>query len=317
MKFYDNTQISAYKVCPRFYYLRHQKHWTEGGTSIPLAAGLAWHAGMDEVWKGILEGLNDRLLVDIAIDAWRQTMVESLIPIDDISYTMNEKRNSGTFKEMFTNYVKQNRSFIEQIELLGCEVPFAVPLGESEDTYYVGRRDKIFKKKERIFVGEHKTSSLYAKSGHFQAAFLNSFSPNAQIDGYAYATFLEYGKAFKSVYVDAALVHKSVHDGFKFIPIERQFSQLDAWLAETKGWTERIENEIRYLDFALSANKSPLAYFPKVDSSCFRFFRNCMYKDICRFLPHPALMKDPPKGFIIEEWKPFDVNNIASIIEGK
>src|SRR5258708_32474782 len=49
--FYDNTMLSAYKECPRKFFLRQVYAWRSEGVATPLVFGLSWHSAMDVVWQ--------------------------------------------------------------------------------------------------------------------------------------------------------------------------------------------------------------------------------------------------------------------------
>ena len=173
MKFFDNTRIKDYKLCPRYFYYRHVRHWQVPGVSSALAFGTGWHSAMDEIWQG-----NS---IESAINAWREEMIEAGIDYISPEYGLQDFRTEGTARAMLENYVEQRDEFLGSIELIKCEKPFAVPLDENAENFYVGRLDKVFKQKNRVFVVEHKTSSMYAKSGNFRTLWINQFSPNSQI----------------------------------------------------------------------------------------------------------------------------------------
>ena len=314
IQYYDNTRVGAYKTCPRMYYFRHVRHWRTKGTSPALAFGSAWHAAMDTVWHYHGTG-TDANLLEAAITSWRDTMIEEGIDIDNPTYSLNNVRTEGTALEMLATYIKRNARILNEIELIAIEQPFAVPLSEAESPMYVGRRDKIFRHQGRINVCEHKTTSAYKKGGPFRSTWMDSFSPNSQVDGYSYATFLEYGDEFKGVWIDAALVHKTVHDGFRFIPIERLFSMLDAWLWETRGWIKKIqEDHDRLMTYLIGCETRPefLPAFAKNTDNC-AMYAGCSYKNLCRFLTNPASQIEPPEGFIEEKWSPFDILQLERI----
>jgi hypothetical protein len=295
LKFYDNTRLSAFKTCQRKFYFRHVRHWAGEGVSSALAFGSAWHRAMDVLWL--------TRSVDKAMIAWENEMLENGFDAD-ILFEMNDMRNWGTAKAMLTNYLKQYGNWLDTIKILGVEQPFAVPLGKSAKTFYVGRLDKIWKpeKKGHVFTHEHKTTSKYKKDGPFRADFMSSFSPNAQIDGYAYAGQLLYPDSFKGVWVDAALVHKTVHNGFRVIPIDKSLSMLDAWLWEAIYYANEIDTSLKMLEVC-SPDDPYMRTFPKNTESCQDYY-GCVYQSVCRFHPNPMRV-DTPEGFKVEKWEPF------------
>ena len=304
-KYFDNTRKSSGASCLRGYYLRHIRHWRKEGTKPALANGSAWHKGQDQIWPNIDIPLDP--LVDLAVDAWRDYMIEEGIDVDDPAYSMNNIQNEGTAKDMFRNYTIKNERFLKEIELLDIERAFAVPLIIDQDLFYIGRLDKTFRLNNRVHVMEHKTTSSYKKDGPFRSDFLQSFSPDSQIDGYLFAGNLIYGEEFKSVWIDAALVHKTVHNGFQVIPIEKAFSMLDSWLFDTCWWIEKIITEIHLLNNYRAEGKILpfLPCFPKNTGNC-SIYAGCTYRDICRFHPNPEDILDIPEGFVEKRWEPFD-----------
>lgn len=50
LRLYDNTRLSDYKRCPRFFFFRHVMHWVSTGERrLPLIFGGAWHTEMDRL----------------------------------------------------------------------------------------------------------------------------------------------------------------------------------------------------------------------------------------------------------------------------
>src|SRR5574337_197466 len=241
-------------------------------------------------------------------------------PIDKVDeYTGKPDLRCGRNAwEMLVNYVDLRRPMLTSpdFRLIAYEQPFAVPLTPNDrGPIYVGRFDKVFEYQGRTYIGEHKTTTAYKKNGPFTTAFVESFSPNSQIDGYLYASHLIYGKAVKAVWVDAALVHAAEHGGFRLIPVERQFEQLAAWHWETLDWIERIEeNKRRRL--ALESTildggadiPTFLTAFPKNTSACSNYGQ-CSYLHLCKSLNNPEIevvTGEPPLGFEEKKWEPFN-----------
>ena len=216
-----------------------------------------------------------------------------------------EFRNPNTAMEMLFNYVEERRPFLTRSDfrLLAVEQPFAVPLDPHDPTLiYVGRHDKTYEEASGIYIGEHKTTSFYAKSGGFRRDFLDSFSPNSQVDGYLYSGGIVYGKRFKGVRIDAALVHDAVHDAFKLIPIDRRFTQLDSWLWEARAEVAQIEANLDALK--QKHNVEYLPAFSKNTGAC-THYGGCPYMDLCKMWADPS-REDLPPGFKDQRWSPFD-----------
>lgn len=302
--YYDNTRIGAFKRCPRKFNFRHIRHWTPEVTAEPLAFGAAWHKSMDSIWKGdTISGAYTAFLKEFSSHGYTPDPV--VLP-DSI-------RNVATAHSMIESYVKANRDTLKSAKLIASEQPFAVPLDDSGELYYVGRQDKIVEMRGRIYTIEHKTTTQYKKDGPFRDSFLKSFNPNGQIDGYLYAGFLTYGEKYKGVWIDAALVHQSVR-GYRFIPVEKQFAMVDAWLWETKYYISEIQLNINSLNVYLNQETSPgyLPAFPRNTESC-DLYAGCSYHDVCRFYPDPTVLIDPPQGFVVEKWEPYNELKLEQI----
>lgn len=239
-----------------------------------------------------------------------------------------EFRNAQTAAEMLFNYIEDRKGMLRRdMILLEIEQPFAVPLDpDDESLVYVGRWDKVILHKpsdKRIIGIEHKTTAMYKKNGPFRNEFIDAFSPNSQIDGYLYSMRMRYGEKVKSIWVDASLVHKDINDGFRFLPVERLFAQVETWLWEVRYWIDQIEVNLEALHqyqvetdarkaYPGGHNSKPLEYmpaFPKNTVSCTQY-GGCPYLDVCKMYANPET-KEVPMGFIEKKWEPFDELLIA------
>lgn len=306
-KFYDNTRISSFRFCPRSFYFRHVRHWSSTSTKIWFTFGGAWHAAMDELWRYAPQA-NEKDAVALAYRAFcnewiaRGEKAPEKLTIDDLEELT--PRTPMIAKEMLHGYYTARAGMFKasSFVLVDVEQPFAVPLSPTDDTFqYVGRLDKVFEWDGALRIGEHKTTTAYRKDGHFRSDFLDSFSPNSQVDGYQYAAGPLYNNRLRSIWIDAALVHKTVHDGFKFIAIDRGDSALDAWLWETHDWIAQIEMNKAALAEPERINGDYMAAFPRNTSNC----GQCGYRDICRAMPNPHRYEGVPLGYKYEPWSPF------------
>lgn len=326
MRFFDNSRVSDCKRCPRYFYLRHDRdlvreHDFGGVAKAPaLVFGSCWHDAMDAVWQALWDDQNlDNQ--DVVAEGYKaflnRWLEEGMLHPDEMAIEESERLNPrlpSVAYEMLYAYAEQRGSLLRNpdFELLAVEQPFAVPLDpEDPDLFYVGRLDKVFSLRDEIFVGEHKTSSMYRVGGPFRNSFLDSFSPNSQVDGYIYAAHSLFGDNVKGVWVDAALVHKNVHDGFQIIPVERNIAQIDAWLWEARYWISWIEHNRDALTECTEGDKF-LSAFPKNTSACMDY-GGCQFADICKGHANPYFADGPPPGFRQEHWSPFEELELTKI----
>ena len=332
---YDNSRLEDFRKCPRKFYFRHVRDWETTGFNAALSFGLAWHDCQDVIWPAFCkDGKYNKIdvrdetsseltpIVGAAVKAFEKTWTDAGGPsykdFLDMSSDMLKQwqpRNMITASEMIWNYILIRASYMQQCKLIEVEQPFAVPLDPGNpDLFYVGRLDKVVEHKGRIYAIEHKTTTLYAKSGYFRKQFLDSFSPNSQIDGYLHAIHMLYGKKAKGVMVDAALVHKDVHEGFRFIPVERKLAQLDAWLWSVHEFIAQVERDKGLLNNR--RNNFPkskyLAAFPQKTEACNLYNRACEYMDLCKSWANPD-NEDTPDGFRENHWDPVVVLQLKKL----
>jgi hypothetical protein len=312
MRLYDNTRLSAYKRCPRYYFFRHVMHWETTGLKTALVFGSSWHAAMDVIWSNI-KTVDRNKLAHMAWDAFVQTWMDAGMPAPgEIDYEMEKElapRTPSHAMEMIVAYIDNRAKTAGDFELIHTERPFAVPIDPADaNLFYVGKIDKVVRRRGKIMGIEHKTTTAYKKDGPFRSAFLDSFSPNSQVDGYLYTLHMMFPGEVGGVWVDASLVHKQ-EEGFQFIPIERQLAHLDTWLWEVRWWINIIEDQMAALNKHCSPDDPYMRAFPKNTNSCFDFNTACAYHLPCKSWPNPLRVGSddkPPSGYIHSIWDPLE-----------
>lgn len=322
LRLFDNTRISDFKRCARYYYFRHIRFFVPEEKATALIFGGAWHEGMDVIWAHHKAPRKEwPEVVNLAYNAFVEKWVKEGLPHPDNITPDDEDqlapRTPMNAKEMYYEYIpaRQNMFTDPSFELLAIEEPFAAPLDPNNDAlFYVGRLDKKFRYRGQVYCGEHKTTTMYRKNGPFRADFVDSFSPNSQIDGYLFALSAEFGaEKVGGVWVDAALVHRSEHDGFKFIPIDRQHAMLEGWLWTAHTWVDQIIANQEAILERQDAKAPYMAAFPQNTNSCVAYGRLCPYADICKTVSNPLRITDVPLGYKLEKWSPFDEIKLEKI----
>lgn len=311
-KCYDNTRISAYKTCPRSYFIRHQLGWRPTGTGIALIFGLSWHDAQDVVWT-YKDKFKTGDLAALAYSAFCKTWETNGLPVD-ISVEKEAQyapRTPMIAAEMLHNYCESRSKLFHSSTVVAVEQPFAVPIPGMPGHWYIGRLDKVIDNNGQRVIIEHKTTTAYAIQGNFRPDYLDSWFMSAQVKGYQFGGGLYYGD-INAVWVDAALVHKKIHDAFKFIPVSHNFTLLQEWLHNTVRWITEISNEEEA--FKQTGELLP-GMFKKNDESCFGKFGACPYIDICRTVPDPSKLDQVPAGFVKEIWEPFSVLGLEKIVK--
>jgi len=300
-------------------------HWTNDGVEWPLVFGSSWHSAMDYVWRKLLAErelgpIDAEFIARGAFKRFVKTWIdEGAPPPEQIDYEMQQEiapRTPMHAYDMLIGYVIAKAKLLGDMELVATEKPFAVPLYEEEKVFYVGKIDKQVRLKSngRIRGIEHKTTTAYRKGGPFRAGYIDSFSPNSQVDGYLFALHMLFPGEVDGIWVDASLVHKT-EEGFMFIPVDKQLHMLDAWLWETREWIDRVEADKEMLRQS-SPNDRYLRAFPKNTQSCWSFNRQCPYIDCCKAWPNP-LGKQMPNNFIERKWDPLEELGPIEGLEGQ
>lgn len=311
--YYDNTRLSDYKACPRQYFIRHVLGWTVdyGRTAPALVFGSAWHEGMDTVWK-YAKKVDQPTLTALAHDEFMKCWTGYGYPesLDAVEAENLGARTPMVAKEMLWHYTEQRWSMLQNMKLLACEQPFAVPLPGLPDHWYVGRLDKVFEYNGQRLVGEHKTTSLYRINGGFAPEWTESWYASSQVKGYQFGGGL-YFDGVDGVWVDGALVHKKVHDAFKFIPIAHHQSLLEEWITTTITWASEVTENTRRWNAGVSVEIA----FKKNEDSCYGKYGTCQFLDICRTCADPTSLAGPPLGFKEEKWEPFNVLKLDKLLQ--
>lgn len=324
-RFYDNTMISDYRECPRYYYLRHIRGWRGEGISAPLAFGLSWHDAMDVVWDlactlGPAATEHTRAIVAEAGVAFDKRWTEEGLPSDagrvpyenEWGKEIYDKRNPMVAREMLSNYIPSRRHIFEQATLIAVEQPFAVPLEEDGQTWYIGRLDKVIQMPGQGVIIEHKSTSEYQKDGGFKKTWEMEHTVSTQGTGYLFGAAATF-PGVDQVWIDGALVHKTVHDAFKFLPSIASMEGLDQWLYETKRWIGRIEEETAFIEHELT-RQDLMPAFAKNTKQCIGKYGVCSYYNACHMSSgQPNQWDKPPVGYVEERWEPFKILNIEKL----
>lgn len=309
---FDNTRLSDFKRCPRYYFFRHVLDWVPNHKQLPLIFGSAWHKAMEFIWvyapaavrDGTQKELADRAFEEFLLEWETLGMARELRPDEEKDLL---PRTPNVARRMIQDYIKAREYVFKNpsLQLVAVEMPFVVPLDpERDDEFYIGRIDKIARYQGKLIGFEHKTTSMYAKSGGFRSGFIDAFSPNSQVDGYQYALHLLYPKEDRGgVWVDAALVHRA-ESGYMFIPVERQEQMLDSWLWATRYWISLLQENRKALA-DVRPNSNFMSAFPQRTEACHDFGRACAYLDACKAWPNP-LGKPMPINMKLEHWSPLD-----------
>lgn len=303
IRFFDNSTLENMRVCPRKFYFSQIRHFQPAGLRMPLIFGSSIHSALDFIWENISKYQRKELLQGAMVNFLEVWKAEGADQADELDIF---PRTPSKALEILEGYLERYKGDLQRIELIGIEQPFIVPLSLDDETvFYIGKLDKIYKDAYGIHILDHKTASTISTT------WINSFSPNGQVDGYLHAGYTTFGSEFSGVMIDGLLVTKTVNpkgDKYLRIPINRQPSQLDAWNWEVSDLIDMIElNEERLIEYRESGCKQNfLPAFPKCTTSCTQYYGTCPYLDLCKYWDDPEKHECPP-NMVEKKWQPFEI----------
>ncbi len=306
--FYDNSRLSEFKTCPRKYYFRYILQLVPDRIALALDFGSAWHNGMDALyltWEK--SGGNEEETIQMAwngfLEEWESRGHPRKIPINMES--MYLPRTPGVARELQVNYLKRWMSFLNEIEIIVVELPFAIPLDpDKPNLFYVGRIDKVARYAKKVIGIEHKTSTMFSKADGIQTNVTDLYHNDSQIDGYNYFLWKKYREEFAATYVDLALVHKTHDDIFKHVRVNKDNQSTKVWLSDALYWTEKV-------DQAIDEDRWP----KNAPGGCRTVFGRCNYFSICPYYDANKINLDEvPTGYKREKWEPFSFDELAAAI---
>lgn len=279
---------------------------------MPLIFGSSWHDAQDIVWGHAKKFTQGDLtqLASMAFDkTWQEEGLNPNPSLEEAQFW--GARTPQVAKEMLHNYIATRWKMLQECEVFAIETPFAVPLPGLDGHWYIGRLDKGVEYNGQRLIVEHKTTTAYSIEKNFLTDFTEMWYMSAQVKGYQFGGTLFYGH-IDAVWVDAALVHKKVHDGFKFIPVSHNFTLMQEWVLGTVGWVKQISAEE---DAFKSCGKLTPGMFKKNEESCYGKYGPCSFLDICRSVSDPTELDGPPPGYVKEVWEPFSILGLDKLVQ--
>jgi len=171
----DSTALENFKLCPRKFFYEQMQRRIRAGAKPALDFGKALHAALEVRYKQ----LGNRAAIGTSVPAEMHTAIDAAYA--GIETPLDEWRTLARAHETVDLY---NDAYAhEPFDVLGVEVPFAVPVGTvgAYRVVWTGRIDLLVGWDAQVLVMDTKTMSSWGsgKSGEYD----NS----AQFKGYAWA----------------------------------------------------------------------------------------------------------------------------------
>lgn len=311
--FLDNSRLSHFKMCAMFYFLRDILHWTKDSIKPPLLFGACIHEALAVIFLQCKSVAKDELKL-LAMNAFNTEWEARGGPkVDDfLNLEKFKMRIPFTGSLIIDQFIDTQWKWLQLIEVLSVEKPFLFPLLTQEDNqidpvtedilevYLCGRRDVVYRENGNVWVGEHKTTSLYSIKNGIQPRFFEGFTFDSQPDTYLHATLLEYPLTM-GVRINAFLVNEK-HQYNKKYPLIKSLDTLASWHKDAQHWSYAIRKAINS------------GYFPHNSTGCMTPYGPCEFKEICTCCTNPAELNLIFPGYKKEKWEPFDEAELKSLL---
>lgn len=301
----DNTSISIFKECPRKWHYGMQLGLRPNSYAAPLEFGGAYHACL-EVFDDLLAKGKSR------DDALRETIREafrvSAPTLEDGSPSPFAQATAGDTARTRTTLVRTLIWYEEHYrnEIAGDMQTYVLASGEPavelsfsfelpveffnpetnqmEPAHYTGHIDKIVTYQGRLFAMERKHTK-----NSFYDSYWNRYINSSQIDGYIYASHVNFNLEVGGCIIDATQFQVN-SSRFARRVVTRTPERRHEWLLETLYWLHQLDSCIKS------------DYFPRNTESCSKY-SGCQFYELC--FAHkdvqPAIMRE---HFRVEKWDP-------------
>jgi PD-(D/E)XK nuclease superfamily len=136
---------------------------------------------------------------------------------------------------------------------------------------WCGRIDMIVKRSEKIWILDHKTTTILGSN------FFDSFRNKSAMIGYAWASEKILGQEVSGLYLNAIALRKPTKTGVQF-EVQRQHFPYDA--ERIREW--QYNTLVLVSDFLSHLDRG---YFPMEDAWCVGKYGTCQYLDVCTMPP--------------------------------
>ncbi len=305
----DYSSLKTFIDCRRKFFYQYILHLRSESPSIHLIFGSAWHYGLEVVYNIMKE---DPKALKLAIDC-REISTKAFTNYwkvegeEHFGHLDTYPKNPGNASNMYNSY--WNKFFImdRSMTVFGVEMPFTLLL--KSGVSYIGRMDLVMKEFDKIFVIDHKTSSIISK------ITASEYEASLQTKGYLTAIQAHVDTLPRIIYRTARCQKGSTETEQFEVFINKAMNE--RFLQDVNWWSEQVKNEVAaYNAYMLDyhATGKPVdfrSYFPafhgSYSASCTAFFSLCPYYDICAEANNPLhYAEHAPTGYKFEEWNPAD-----------
>lgn len=245
---WDSTILDAYSNCAQYFDYRHNKNKTTITKAKPLDQGSVMHHGFEAYYKGLKESLPFEKCLDDGLKSIRVALTDS-----DLDSQQGD-RCLAVMEENVIRWRIEDRGWM----ITAVEQPFSFLLHEDEllRIIMIGKIDLLW--------SNHQYENLPVDHKTYERDFELSRLAN-QFTCYTYATnsnFLLVNRVGFQTSIKPEIKHKRVM--LSYDPIFKE-----QWKRNVVRWA--------YMYYDSCTENS----WPMNPTSCFKFNRSCVYKDVC------------------------------------
>ena len=271
------SSVGAYERCPRYYQYSYIMGWQLREKSVHLIFGGHYATALESYFKYTFAGASpdkalERVIRETLITTWEHEYNENGDPIIGSGQPWDSFHNTKTRETLIRSIIWYFDHFVEDtcttIKLSdntpAVELAFSIPFGD--EIIYRGSIDRLVDFGGQKYVMDQKTSG-----NAISTRFFESFTPDIQMSGYAYAGKIIFDIPISGVIIDAAQIavgFTRFERGF----IHRAQYHLDDWYDNTMATIEDARKATRLNDFRMNRQ------------SCGNY-GGCQYRRICSRAP--------------------------------
>lgn len=285
---WDATSLDLAQTCMRKYYYSLILGIKPKEESVHLLFGGIYASALEHFYKYRAEGQDIHSALRTVI---REALVESWdfergVPkaFDDVKKTRaNLIRTIVWYVEQFGIEEEHGiKTFHLENGKPACELSFALEL--TPEIMYCGHLDRVVLFGDHLYVMDQKTTG-----GTVGTYYFNTFSPNNQMSGYAFAGQAVLHSPVRGVIIDAAQI------AINFTRFERGITtrskdQLEEWLHSTVGFIKQAQEW------------TAEGFFPMNPNSCGNY-GGCKFRNLCS--SSPKVRENYIKSdFTTHDWDP-------------
>lgn len=306
-KIIDNSKLTDFKRCPRYFFYKHLLGWSKLPTSHHLLFGQWMHEAlglMIEV-KGSGKSYSSALVpaTELFFELWQETY--GIVPLEEMRMRFKNKHPAKAAEALIA-YASAYES--DHFTVLAVETANHIDItlpGSSHKRSIYFRIDTILRNHDgKVKIKDFKTSSSLSSAWEAQ------FNMSSQMHTYGYLLFCLFPEAeLGTVEIDGiGFLVKDIK--LRRLVLKLSPQRLSIWLHSVNSWLDQLDRELEILADANDSD-SVMGAFPLRDGACTDWGAQCEFQTFCMTRANPLRWDcgATPPGYEFKLWNPTTVEN--------